>query len=92
MDDMERCSGGGGVGDQFLHGVDCARLDGSAVAHVDEDGHMAGGGELKDLEDLGAGSGGDVGDAQADAEAALVEAFGDQVEGLFAFGPGWRLW
>lgn len=88
VDDVEACAGGGGVGDDFLHGV------GAHGADVGVDGDFPAGGHLEDAEDFFAGGAGVVLVGDAEAEGALAEVgfheggeFGDLfgiVEGFIA--------
>jgi hypothetical protein len=85
VDDVQGRAGGVGVGDDLLESVEDARLDGAAVAPVDEDRDAPAGGEPKDFEDLLVRFVRQVGNARSNAEGGFVEAAGDTVDYLLEF-------
>ena len=85
---MQAGSSGGGVGNDFLKRVDDAGFDRTGVAHVDEAGHLASGGETEHAEDFFARNDGHIGDAEADAERSRVQTGLHQIVGLADFRGG----
>ncbi len=83
---MERSAGRGRVGEHFLERVQNARFDRTSVAHVDVERGVAFGGEFEVLEDLFAAGERNVGDAESDAERAVVERLTHQIEDLLLLG------
>ena len=87
MDDVDGCTGDGGIGDHLMQGSRDAGVALRAVTHVDKARPLPFGGEFEDMLEFLLHGLGRVAEAEADAETALRESLFDEIaDGLLFAG------